>query len=64
MTGIELAQQVRQRFSQMPILLTSGYSDVLAEGGTHGFDLVQRPYAADALLSNIRQVLAARKAGD
>jgi len=48
----------------MPILLIRGYSDVLAEVGTHGFDLVQRPYAADALLSNIRQVLAARKAGN
>jgi hypothetical protein len=30
--------------------LTSGYSHVLAEEGRHGFDLVQKPYSAEALL--------------
>jgi len=44
LSGIELAQAVRARHPALPILLTSGYSDVLAAEGTHGFDLIRKPY--------------------
>jgi hypothetical protein len=30
-------------------VLTSGYSHVLAEEGTHGFELLHKPYAAEEL---------------
>jgi PAS domain S-box-containing protein len=51
MSGIELGHEVRRRHPELPVVLTSGYSHVLAEEGRHGFELVQKPYSADALLS-------------
>ena len=56
MSGVELAQQIRLRFPELPVVLTSGYSDVLAEKGTHGFDLLQKPYAIEDLSRMLRRV--------
>ncbi len=36
MNGIDLAQEVRRRYPELPVVLTSGYSHVLAEKGTMG----------------------------
>jgi PAS domain S-box-containing protein len=60
-SGIELARKVRDRFPELPILLTTGYSEQVA--GTHGFPVLQKPYELDALagaLSNVlkREILA------
>ena len=41
-SGIELAHKVRTRFPELPILLTTGYSEDV--GGTHGFTILQKPY--------------------
>jgi CheY-like chemotaxis protein len=49
MTGIELGQAVRRRWPGLRVVLTSGYSHVLAEQGSHGFDLLQKPYSIDGL---------------
>jgi signal transduction histidine kinase/CheY-like chemotaxis protein len=38
--GIELANRLRERHPDLPVILTSGYSHVLAQDGAHGFDLV------------------------
>ncbi|WP_116090644.1 hybrid sensor histidine kinase/response regulator [Sphingomonas crusticola] len=48
--GIDMAQEVRRRWPDLPVVLTSGYSHVLAEEGSHGFDLLQKPYTVDGLL--------------
>lgn len=50
-SGLELAQQIQQRWPQLQIVLTSGYSHVIAEQGTHGFTLVRKPYSIDGLLA-------------
>jgi PAS domain S-box-containing protein len=60
-SGIELATKVRDRFPELPILLTTGYSEQVA--GAHGFPVLQKPYELDALagaLSNVlkREILA------
>ncbi|KST61214.1 hypothetical protein AO398_00545 [Methylobacterium sp. GXS13] len=44
--GIELANRLRERHPDLPVILTSGYSHVLAQDGPHGFDLVRKPYSA------------------
>ena len=44
--GIELANRLRERHPDLPVILTSGYSHVLAQDGGHGFDLVRKPYSA------------------
>jgi DNA-binding NtrC family response regulator len=54
MNGIDLAREVRRRWPDLPVVLTSGYSHVLAEEGTHGFDLLQKLYTVDGLLGVIR----------
>ena len=49
MTGIELAQEIRRRYPDLPVVLTSGYSHVLSEHGSHGFELLQKPYSIEQL---------------
>lgn len=49
MNGIDLAQEIRRRHPDLPVVLTSGYSSVLAEGGTHGFQLLHKPYSVEQM---------------
>jgi two-component system NtrC family sensor kinase len=49
MTGIELAQEVRRRYPELPVLLTSGYSHMLSTHGSYGFELLQKPYSIEQL---------------
>jgi len=50
MNGVELAQEIRRRWPELPVLLTSGYSHTVIEQGSHGFELLQKPYSVDALV--------------
>jgi PAS domain S-box-containing protein len=54
-TGIELARKVRERFPELPILLTTGYSEQVA--ASHGFPVLQKPYQLDALANAVGEVL-------
>ncbi len=56
MSGIDLGQEIRRRHPGLPVVLTSGYSNVLAEEGRHGFELLQKPYAAEELSRVLRRV--------
>jgi PAS domain S-box-containing protein len=56
MGGIAMAHRVRTMLPDLPIILTSGYSDVLAREGTHGFDLVRKPYSAAQVAEAFRSV--------
>ncbi len=47
MNGIELAQRVRRLYPDLPVVLTSGYSHVLAQNGTYGFELLHKPYSVE-----------------
>ena len=49
-------QEIRRRYPNLPVVLTSGYSHVLAEEGRHGFELLQKPYAAEELSKVLRRV--------
>lgn len=48
-SGIELGQEVRRLYPDLPVILTSGYSHVLALDGNHGFQLLHKPYSIDQL---------------
>jgi PAS domain S-box-containing protein len=54
-SGIELARKVRDRFPELPILLTTGYSEQVA--GNHGFPVLQKPYEMEHLASALGDVL-------
>jgi CheY-like chemotaxis protein len=54
-SGLELAQKVRDRFPELPILLTTGYSEQV--GGTHGFPVLQKPYELNSLVGALQKIL-------
>lgn len=58
MNGLELARIVRQRFPAMPILLTSGYNEVMGVDAAE-FPLLRKPVPYDDLL----EALSARLPG-
>jgi two-component system NtrC family sensor kinase len=45
MTGIDLAKEIRRRHGDLPVVLTSGFSHVLSQNGSSGFELLQKPYS-------------------
>jgi two-component system NtrC family sensor kinase len=61
MTGIELAQEIRRRHFDLPIVLTSGYSHVLSQQGRYGFELLQKPYSIEQLSRALQKVGRHRK---
>jgi two-component system NtrC family sensor kinase len=61
MSGIELAQEIRRRGYDVPVVLTSGYSHVLSEQGTHGFELLQKPYSVEQLSRALHKVARRRR---
>jgi DNA-binding NtrC family response regulator len=61
MSGIDLAVLVRERYPGLPVVLTSGYSSVLADNAHRGFELIQKPYSVEALSRTLRKVLSERR---
>jgi PAS domain S-box-containing protein len=55
LTGIELARKLRERFPELPILLTTGYSEQVT--ASHGFPVLQKPYQLDALADALGSLL-------
>jgi FixJ family two-component response regulator len=60
MNGVELGQEIRRRYADLPVVLASGYSHVLAREGAHGFELLHKPYSIEALSRVLRKASCAR----
>ncbi|WP_425488750.1 PAS domain S-box protein [Methylobacterium brachythecii] len=58
MGGLALAEELRRRLPDLPVVLASGYSHVLAQEGAHGFELLHKPYSAEQLSRILRRVSA------
>ena len=54
-SGLELAAKVRDRFPEMPILLTTGYSEKAT--GNHGFPILPKPYDLKGLATALSELL-------
>jgi PAS domain S-box-containing protein len=54
-SGLELANKVRDRFPELPILVTTGYSEQVA--GEHGFPVLQKPYELGSLAGAVGKLL-------
>ena len=61
MGGIALARLLRERCPDLPVVLTSGYSHVLAQDDAHGFELLRKPYSAEEL-GRVLRGMAGRRA--
>jgi two-component system NtrC family sensor kinase len=61
MSGLELAELIRVRYSKLPVVLTSGYSHVLAQGTSVGLELLQKPYSIEELAGVLRRATQGRR---
>jgi CheY-like chemotaxis protein len=53
MSGFDLAEELRRLRPDVPILLTTGYSDRLNDRGPGGFPVLGKPYSLDQLATAI-----------
>ncbi|MCX7322275.1 MAG: PAS domain S-box protein [Hyphomicrobiales bacterium] len=63
MNGVDLGNIIRERYPGLPVVLTSGYSSVLAENAHRGFELIQKPYSVEALSRTLRKAIGDRSRG-
>ncbi|WP_338477536.1 ATP-binding protein [Pseudomonas trivialis] len=57
-TGVAMAKVLRQQRPELPVILTSGYSDELADSGYEGFEFLPKPYSADQVARILAKVMA------
>ena len=55
--GLDLAQDIRGQFPDIPVLLTTGYSASAQEAVRHGVLVLQKPYDLESLRRHIREAL-------
>ena len=60
MDGVELGREIRRRHGALPVLLSSGYSHVLASTVDLEFPLLPKPYPFTALARALRDVIGRR----
>ena len=63
MNGVALAQEIGNRYPQLPVLLTSGYSDV-AHSAASQFRILRKPFQLHALEKAIREALELARASE
>lgn len=54
-SGIEMGRIIRERWPDLDVVLTSGYSHAIVDQTSHGFRLLQKPYSVDTLLDALSQ---------
>jgi two-component system NtrC family sensor kinase len=64
MSGVQMARVVRERFPDLPVLLTTGYSSAAMEALSAGFPILNKPYRIDALRQAIGNMLGPRRPAD
>ena len=57
--GVELVNRLARSMPHLPVVLTSDYSNVLAQEGTRGVELLRKPYSANQLSAILQRQLAA-----
>ena len=55
--GIELLRRIRLSHPDLPVILTTGYSDEIAESGAGGRTVILKPYKLETLATALDQVL-------
>jgi len=61
MTGLELAKKLKQRLPELPIILTTGYSDRITAVGSQGFPVLRKPYRMETLAVAVDEALAIQR---
>ena len=58
MSGLDLGARIRRDYPDVPVILASGYSHVLAQNGKHGFELLHKPYSIEQLSRVLRKAIS------
>ena len=61
MSGLELASRLAEHRPDLPVILTTGYSDEIATSGAAGRPVLLKPYKPETLAAAIGQALAGGK---
>jgi CheY-like chemotaxis protein len=56
MTGVQLAREIRSSRPRLPILLVSGYSELIKESG-ETLARLDKPFSADQLAAAVAEVM-------
>ena len=56
-SGVELAKEIRQRWPDLPVVLTSGYGHILADDRSREFELLHKPYSCRELQGLFARVM-------
>ncbi len=64
MSGLELADALGRTHPDLPVILTTGYSDEIAQSGAGGRPVILKPYRLEALAEALDQALAPGAAGE
>ncbi|MGK6355386.1 ATP-binding protein [Sphingomonas sp. DT-207] len=59
MSGLDLARTLARTHPALPVVLTSGYSEVLIDEDASDVELLRKPYSMDALGALVRRMLRA-----
>jgi two-component system, NtrC family, sensor kinase len=62
MNGLDLAREIGDRFPDIPVLLTTGYSASAKDAVHRGLIVLQKPYDLEALGRNIREAVDSARA--
>ena len=57
MNGADLGHEIRRLHPDLPVVLTSGYNSVLSQDGSHGFELLQKPYSVETVSRVLRRAV-------
>ena len=63
MSGLELAEALERLQPDLPVILTTGYSNEIAKAGTGGRPVILKPYRLETLSAALDHALAERKEG-
>ncbi len=62
MSGLDLAEHLRREHPELPVVLTTGYSDEIARSGAGGRPVLLKPYRMESLAQVLDEALAAARA--
>ena len=60
MSGLDLAERLREQQPELPVILTTGYSDRISSSGSGGLPVVNKPYNLPTLEEAVDRALSRR----
>ncbi|MFD1610480.1 PAS domain S-box protein [Sphingomonas tabacisoli] len=57
LSGVELAKRLRDTHPNLPVILTSGYSDEVVQGRAGSLEVVRKPYRRDTIAAAIARAV-------